>query len=167
MKKNAFNNHKLQQGFEALQSQIGTQEGGYVFEKWVYQLLDYCEIQSKRPYITSDRQIDGSLTYEGTTYLLELKFTKNLSGVQEIDSLKAKVSKMADNTMGIMISVCGYTQVAISEASGSKTTILIMDATHLYLFFSGVMSFKELISRIRRHASQTGQAYLSVNEFNY
>ncbi|CAI3949335.1 Restriction endonuclease Mrr (Mrr) [Commensalibacter communis] len=159
--------HKLQQGFEALQSQIGTQEGGYAFEKWFYQLLDFCEIQSKRPYITSGRQIDGSLTHEGTTYLLELKFTKNLSGVQEIDSLKAKVSKMADNTMGIMISVSGYTQIAISEASGSKTTILIMDVNHLYLFFSGVMSFKEIISRIRRHASQTGQAYLSVNEFNH
>ncbi|MDI2090788.1 restriction endonuclease [Commensalibacter oyaizuii] len=109
--------------------------------------------------------MDGSLTHEGTTYLLELKFTKNQSGAPEIDSLKAKVNKMADNTMGIMISVSGYSKVAISEASGSKTTLITIDASHLYLFFSGVMNFKEIISRVRRHASQTGQAYLPANEF--
>lgn len=156
--------NKLKQNFEALQSQIGTQNGGYAFEEWFYQLLNFCEIQSKRSYISNGRQIDGSLTHEGTTYLLELKFTKSLSGAQEIDSLKAKVSKMADNTMGIMMSISGYTKVAIEEASGSKTTLIIMDTSHLYLFFSGVMSFQEIISRIRRHASQTGQAYLPVSE---
>ncbi|EHD13099.1 hypothetical protein CIN_20820 [Commensalibacter intestini A911] len=75
---------------------------------------------------------------------------------------------MADNTMGLMMSISGYTKVAIEEASGSKTTLIIMDTSHLYLFFSGVMSFQEIISRIRRHASQTGQAYLAVSEFyNY
>lgn len=72
---------------------------------------------------------------------------------------------MTDNTMGIMISISGYTKVTIEEASGSKTTLIVMDASHLYLFFSGIMSFKEIISRIRRHASQTGQAYLPVSEY--
>ncbi|EUK17458.1 restriction endonuclease [Commensalibacter papalotli (ex Servin-Garciduenas et al. 2014)] len=157
---------KLQKEFEELQSKIGTPDGGYAFERWFYQLLDFCEIQNKRPYITNGRQIDGSLTHEGTTYLLELKFTKNQSGAEEIDSLKAKVSKMADNTMGIMVSVSGYSKVAISEASGGKTTLLIIDVNHLYLFFSDIMNFEEIISRVRRHASQTGQAYLPVNEFN-
>lgn len=47
--------NKLKQNFEALQSQIGTQCGGYAFEKWFYQLLDFCEIQSKRPYISNGR----------------------------------------------------------------------------------------------------------------
>ncbi|CAI3957396.1 hypothetical protein [Commensalibacter papalotli (ex Botero et al. 2024)] len=73
---------------------------------------------------------------------------------------------MADNTMGIMVSVSGYSKVAISEASGGKTTLLIIDVNHLYLFFSDIMNFEEIISRVRRHASQTGQAYLPVNEFD-
>ena len=73
---------------------------------------------------------------------------------------------MADNTMGIMVSISGYTDTAVSEASGSKTTLIIMDASHLYWFLTGIMNFSDIISRVRRHASQTGEAYLSTIKFN-
>ncbi|MDC9598005.1 restriction endonuclease [Xenorhabdus anantnagensis] len=166
IQRSLMDKRKLQQLLDVMHSRVGTQEGGYEFEEWFYQLLNFCEIQNRKPYKTDGRQIDGSLTYEGTTYLVELKFTKDQSGAQEIDSLKAKVNKMADNTMGIMVSISGYSSVAISEASGSKTTLIIMDASHLYLFLSGAMSFGEIISRVRRHASQTGEAYLPTNKFH-
>jgi len=157
---------KLQQLLDTMHAKVGTQEGGYEFERWVYEMLDYCEIINRKPYKNNGRQIDGSLTHEGTTYLLELKFTKSQSGATDIDSLKAKVNNMADNTMGIMISISGYSSIAIAEASGSKTTLLILDANHLYLFLTGNMAFSEIISRVRRHASQTGQAYLPTNQFH-
>lgn len=157
---------KLQQQLDTMHAKVGTQDGGYEFEEWFYELLTYCEISNRRPYKTDGRQIDGSLTHEGTTYLIELKFTKNQSGATDIDSLKAKVNKMADNTMGIMVSISGYSSTAISDASGSKTTLLVLDASHLYLFLSGGMTFAEIISRVRRHVSQTGQAYLPVKQFH-
>lgn len=148
-----------------MHEEVGTQKGGYEFEKWFYKLLDFSEIPNRRPYKTDGRQIDGSLSYDGTTYLVELKFTKEQSGATDIDSLKAKVDKMADNTMGVMVSISGYSSTAISEASGSKTTLLILDSSHLYVFLSGALSFGEIISRVRRHASQTGEAYLPVSKF--
>jgi hypothetical protein len=157
---------KLQKLLDTMHLKVGTQEGGYAFEEWFYQMLNFCEIPNRRPYKIDGRQIDGSLTHEGTTYLVELKFTKAQSGATDIDSLKAKVNKMADNTMGVMVSVSGYSSVAISDASGSKTTLIIMDASHLYFFLSGAMSFEEIISRIRRHASQTGEAYLPIAKFH-
>lgn len=157
---------KLQTKLDAMHSTVGTQEGGYEFETWFYELLDFSEITNRKPYKTAGRQIDGSLTHDGTTYLVELKFTKGQSGATDIDSLKAKVNKMADNTMGIMVSISGYSSVAINDASGSKSTLLILDASHLYLFLSGAMSFSNIISRVRRHASQTGEAYLPANKFN-
>jgi hypothetical protein len=72
---------------------------------------------------------------------------------------------MADNTMGIMVSISGYSKVAINEASGKKTTLLLLDSAHLFLFLTGGMEFQDIISRIRRHASQTGDSYLPVIEF--
>jgi hypothetical protein len=158
---------KLQAKLESMHTKIGTQKGGYEFESWFYELLDFCEIQNKRPYKTNGRQIDGSLTVQGTTYLVELKFTKDQSSATDIDSLKAKVHKMADNTMGIMVSMSGYSSVAIDDASGSRSTLIIIDGSHLYLFLTGVMSFKDVITRVRRHASQTGEAYLPTNKFGY
>lgn len=157
---------KLQQSLDVLHTEVGTQNGGYAFEGWFYELLDFSEIQNRKPYKVDGRQIDGSMTLDGTTYLVELKFTKKQSGATDIDSLKAKVNKMADNTMGIMASITGYSSVAISDASGSKTTLLLLDASHLYMFLSGSMSFAEIVSRVRRHASQTGEAYLPMNKFS-
>lgn len=157
---------KLQRKLDEMHCKVGTQDGGYEFEEWFYDLLDFCEITNRRPYKSNGRQIDGSLTLDGTTYLIELKFTKDQSGAPDIDSLKAKVNNMADNTMGIMVSISGYSGTAVSEASGSKTTLLVLDAGHLYLFLSGAMGFGEIISRVRRHASQTGEAYLPTNKFH-
>ena len=157
---------KLQQELDSMHTKIGTQDCGYEFEDWFYRMLDYCEITNRKPYKTGGRQIDGSLTLDGTTYLVELKFQKDQATATDVDSLKAKVNKMADNTMGIMASMAGYSSVAISDASGNKTTILLLDASHLYLFLSGSMGFDEIISRVRRHASQTGEAYLPVNKFS-
>jgi len=157
---------KLQQQLDSMYTKVGTQKGGYEFEEWFYKLLDYCEITNRKPYKSDGRQIDGSLTLEGTTYLVELKFTETQSSATDIDSLKAKVNKMADNTMGIMVSISGYSRTAISDASGSKTTLVILDASHLYLFLTGAMHFSAIIMRTRRHASQTGEAYLSTDKFS-
>lgn len=156
---------KLKNEFECLHNEIGTQNGGYAFEKWFFKLVDYCEIICKKPYKTNGRQVDGAITIDGTTYLVELKFQKTQADAIDIDSLKAKVSKMADNTMAVMISVSGYSSVAITESSGSRTPLLLLDYSHLYLFLSGGMRFDEIITRIRRHSSQTGESYLSVNSF--
>lgn len=156
---------KLQQRLDGLHSAVGTQQGGYDFQDWFYDLLDYSEIQNRRPYVTNGRQIDGSLTLDGTTYLVELKFTASQATATDIDSLKAKVDDKADNTMGIMVSISGYSSVAITQASGRQTKLLLLDAMHLYLFLSGAISFAEIISRVRRHASQTGEAYLPAANF--
>ncbi|MGH9626480.1 MAG: restriction endonuclease, partial [Bryobacteraceae bacterium] len=155
----------LQQRLDGLHPAIGTQQGGYDFQDWFYDLLDFCEFENRRPYMNAGRQIDGSLTLDGTTYLVELKFTASQADATDIDSLRSKVDDTANNTMGVMVSICGYTRVAVTQASGRKTTLLLFDAQHLYLFLTGALSFKDVILRIRRHASQTSEAYLPVANF--
>ena len=65
----------------------------------------FSEIPNRKPYVHGGRQIDGSLTLSGTTYLVELKFTAEQAGVGNIDTFFKKVSSKADNTMGIMVSI--------------------------------------------------------------
>lgn len=150
---------------DGLATQLGSQEAGYEFEKWFYDLMDYFEIDNRRPYKIDGRQIDGSVTVEGTTYLVELKFTSNQSDAPDIDSFKNKVVTKADNTMGIMVSISGYSSIAIKEASRDKTPLLLLDFKHLYMLFTGSLRFAEMVARVRRHSSQTGQAYLAVEDF--
>lgn len=155
----------LGEALNSLVAEIGTQEGGLKFQDWFYDVMDYSDVDNRRPYTVSGRQIDGSITIDGTTYLVELKFTKNQTDVTEIDSLLKKVTDKADNTMGILVSMSGYSSVAIAQASFSRSPLLLFDHSHLYLVLGNVSAFPNVVRRVRRHSSQEGRAFLPVNEF--
>jgi hypothetical protein len=156
---------KLSSKLTDLAERLGSQEAGYEFQTWFYDLLDYSEIVNRRPYTHHGRQIDGSLTHDGTTYLIELKFTREQAAATDIDSFLKKVTDKGDNTMGIMVSISGYSSVAKNEASGPKTPLLLMDHGHLYMVLSSVMKLSDVVERVRRHVSQTSEAYLSPSDF--
>jgi hypothetical protein len=155
----------LKDRLESLALHLGEQKAGYDFQRWFYDLMDYFEVENRRPYVVDGRQIDGSVSIEGTTYLVELKFTAVQSGATDIDSLVAKVNSKADNTMGIMVSISGYSSVAIDGASIAKSPLLLIDHGHLYHVLMGNGTFAEVITRIRRHSAQEGKAYLPVSKF--
>ncbi|KQW40932.1 hypothetical protein ASC85_16555 [Pseudomonas sp. Root401] len=155
----------LMQRLDDLAPQMGTAPGGYAFQDWFYDFLAFAEIEHRCPYNTGGRQIDGSITVDGTTYLVELKFTKSQAGGPDIDVFRGKVESKADNTMGLFLSMAGYSSVAVSEASGKKSTLLLLDASHIYLILTGGMHCLEVVRRVRRHASQTGEAFLPVSSF--
>ena len=67
--------------------------------------------------------------------------------------------------MGVMVSISGYSSVARQEASGERTPLLLLDHGHLYLVLGGIMGMADVIDRVRRHASQTGEAYLAASDF--
>lgn len=157
---------KLNERLNDLGRRLGEQQAGYDFQDWFYDLLEFSEIPGRKPYVHDGRQIDGSLTLFGTTYLVELKFTAEQAAATDVDTFFKKVTSKADNTMGIMVSISGYSAVATKEASGAKTPLLLLDHTHLYLVLGGIMGLGDVVDRVRRHASQTGEAYLPASEFS-
>lgn len=162
----AGNLEDVKQALYRLTARQGTQEGGYDFQCWFYdQFLAHWETTSRKPYVHDGRQMDGSVSIDGVNYVVELKFTSGQAKVTDIDSLKAKVGKMSDNTMGLFISMGGYTTNARSDASGSRTTLLLLDYSHISLSLDAGMPFDDVVRRIARHASQTGEAFLPTDRF--
>ena len=155
---------KLSDRLNALTVQLGSSQGGYAFQDWFFDLLEYFELAHRRPYSADDRQIDGSVTVGDTTYLVELKFTTEPAPAPEVDVFRRKVESKADNTMGIMVSITGYTGPAEQAGSGERSPILLLSYQHLYAVLGGVLKMGELIARVRRHASQTGRAYFRLDE---
>lgn len=158
----------LEEELKELLTKVGTQEGGYAFEEWFYKLVAYAEMVARCPYKDPDgRQIDGSVTLDGTTFLVEAKFTGDPIGSQDIDIFLSKIARKADNTMGIMVSLAGFNENAIKNASRDRTPLLLMDYSHIFnVILPGIMPLPEVIQRIWRHASQTGESYLSVTNFS-
>ena len=128
-------------------------------------MLEFSEIPNRKPYVHKGRQIDGSLTVSGTPYLVELKFTTGPADATDVDSFYRKITTKADNTMGVMVSISGYSSVAKQEASGERTPMLLLDSRHLYMVLGGIVGLGDLVNRVRRHASQTGEAYLAADDF--
>lgn len=156
---------KLADRLKRLALEMGTQDAGYAFQDWFYDLVTFSETLHRRPYVTGGRQIDGSVTVEGTTYLTELKFTAEQASAPDVDTFLTKVNDKADNTMGIMVSMSGYSRVAIDQASGRKTPLILMDYSHIYLILGGGWTLPEVVTRLRRHASQTGESFLPTDRF--
>lgn len=119
-----------------------------------------------RPFKHEDRQIDGSITHDGTTYLVESKFTTDQAGAPDVDVLRRRVETKADNTMGIMVSMAGFSAPAVTSGSGPKTPLLLLDHAHIYAVLGDASDLRSVIERVRRHASQTGEAYLPFAKFN-
>lgn len=158
---------KLRQRLDELAQIQGTPEGGYAFEDWFYDFAKFFEIVGRPPYVVDRRQIDGSLSLEGTEYLVETKFTNTKTGSPDIDIFMAKINSKAENTMGIFVSMSGYTSGAVKAASRDRTPMLLLDYSHIYnLMLSGVMSMPDVILRVKRHASQTGEAFLPPENFS-
>ncbi len=158
---------KLTQALTDLVPKQGTPEGGYAFEAWFYELAQFFDIDSRPPYRTDGRQIDGALTIDGTTFLVEAKFTSCKIDPQDIEIFMGKVTRKADNTMGVFISMAGYNEKAIDEASRDKTPLLLLDHSHIYgLVLPNIMSLTDVIRRVKRHASQTGEAFLPPDKFS-
>ena len=155
---------KLSNRLNVLASRQGTREGGKDFEEWFYDLVSYFELSHKRPYEIDNREIDGSITIGGTTYLVELKFKTKSVGAPDVDIFRQKVESKADNTMGIVVSMSGYSKPAIDSASGRKSPILLLDFNHVYTVLRGVLKMDELVGRVREHASQTGRAFFRLDE---
>ncbi|HXB02029.1 MAG TPA: hypothetical protein VNV15_04325 [Opitutaceae bacterium] len=157
---------RLQARLAELTSQLGTTAGGYAFEEWFYDLAIYFELDARQSYKAGGRQIDGALTIEGTTFLLETKFTKEMISPEAIDSFMAKIHAKADNTMGFLVSIAGFNEGAIRAASKERTPMLLLDQGHIFnLILRGIMTLPQVVARIKRHASQTGSAYLAATDF--
>lgn len=139
--------------------------GSYEFESWFYDLMNYFDVENCRPCVADGRQIDGSMTIDGTTYLVELRFTAAQPAVMDIDSILKKLNGKADNTMGLIASMSGFSSVAIQRASFAKSPLLLLDHSHLYMVLSAILSFPDTVRRIRRHSSQEGKAFLPVSDF--
>jgi hypothetical protein len=157
---------KLQQQITDMMPQLGTQPGGYAFEKWFYDLAIYFELEARPGYKAAGRQIDGAITMDATTFLLETKFIAKEVGSRDIDIFMAKIESKSDNTMGIFVSISGFNEGAKQAASKPRTPMLLLDHSHIFsLILPGVMTLPQVVARIKRHASQTGASYLGASDF--
>ncbi|MER7114085.1 hypothetical protein ABT332_06300 [Saccharomonospora azurea] len=151
---------KLQGLFSSIIRQ-DRQKRGYSIEKFLQQLFELYDIDTKGSFKIFGEQIDGAFTFEGSEYLLEVKWREQPTPLHELDSFGNKISRKLDNTLGLFLSMSGFQSSAIDMAiRGNRPTILLMDGSDLALTLEDRISFPELIRRKKQHAARTGEILL-------
>lgn len=135
---------------------------GFELEKLMYDLFDLFDLDPKASFRNTGEQIDGAFALEGTDYLFEAKWQAKLMGAAELDSFAAKVTRKLENTLGVFLSINGFSDDGVSAHSSGRANIILMDGSDLMAVLDERIDFTSLLLRKKRHASQTGSIYLTA-----
>jgi hypothetical protein len=140
------------------------QKRGYLLEKVIRELFNLFDLDPKASFKIEGEQIDGAFTFDGTDYLLEAKWQQPPVAAKELDSFSGKLSRKLDNTLGLFLSINGFSEDAVKTHSSGRRVMMLMDGSDLMAVLEGRIDLIQLLIRKRRHASQTGNIYLRLHE---
>lgn len=146
-------------------NKLAPQERGYAFEKFLTALFIAFSMQPRSPFRLVGEQIDGSIEFEGNTYLIEAKWQSTLVGNTELLALHGKVGAKATWSRGIFISYTGFSEEGLEAFSkGRPTNLIAVTGQDIYFVLDGGMPLDQMIRLKSRRAAEEGRTYIPVQE---
>jgi hypothetical protein len=139
------------------------QKRGYQLERLLRDLFTLFDLDPKASFKVVGEQIDGAFTFQSTDYLLEAKWQKGLVDAADLDSLAGKLTRKLDNTLGLYLSINGYSDDGVRQHSSGRRLMILMDGSDLMAVLEARIDLIQLLLRKRRHAAQTGNIYLRIH----
>ncbi len=137
---------------------------GFLLEKVIKNLFNLFDLDAKASFKITGEQIDGAFSLEGTDYILEARWRNKATTAQELDGLAGKLSRKLENTLGLFLSINGYSDDAVKTLQSGRRLVILMDGSDLMAVLEGRIDLVQLLLRKRRHAAQTGNIYLRIHE---
>lgn len=139
---------------------LDAQSRGYELEKFLNDLFFFFDLSPRSSFRVNGEQIDGAFTHDNTDYILEAKWHRSPIERKEVDSFSAVIERKLKTTLGLFISINGFVPTVIESRYNS---IILMDSQDLIQVLENRIQLPELITRKRRHASETGESMYRVN----
>lgn len=143
------------------------QARGYSFEKIIHQLLDEENLDPRTSYKIDGEQIDGSFRFEGRHFLLEAKWHKNELPASTIYQFKGKVDGKLVGTVGVFISMSGYSKDAIDALIlGKALNVILFNKEDFDSAISREVGFRKVLLTKLRYAAEEGNIYFPFNSIS-
>ncbi len=139
------------------------QQRGYKLEKLLNEIFLLFDLQPKAAFKITGEQIDGSFTFDNNDYLLEAKWQKALVNAGDLYKFGGKISGKLKNTLGLFISLDGFSPDCTETGSSVVKSMILMDGQDLMLVLDGRIRLNEMIFIKRRQASDTGEIYYRIS----
>ena len=139
------------------------QGSGFALEKILYRLFELSDLDPKGSFKVTGEQIDGAFSFNYEEYLLEAKWRNKQTPLS--DSFSGKIGRKFENTLGLFISISGFSEEAIIQFRISQDKrVLLMDGEDLIAVLDERITLSDLLARKRREAAQTGNIYLKYRD---
>src|SRR3990172_8400155 len=140
------------------------QQRGYRLEKIIRELFELFDLDPRASFKIVGEQIDGAFTFDATDYLFEGKWQQEPVAAADLDVLAGKLARKLDNTLGLFLSINGFSEDGVKAHSSGRRMMLLVDGSDLMAVLEGRIDLIQLLLRKRREASQTGNIYLRIHE---
>lgn len=150
--------------YMALLGSTNAQGRGFDLERIMYELFELFDLDPKASFKNTGEQIDGAFSLEGTEYLFEAKWQKELVNKADLAIFTDKIRTKLENTLGIFLSINGFSQDGVAAHQAGGASILLMDGGDLMAVFDERVDFTSLLLRKKRYAAQTGNIYFSYHQ---
>ena len=154
----------LKKEFFDLVSSDNPQQRGFSLERILKGLFTLFDLDPKASFRITGEQIDGAFSFEGTDYLLEAKWQQDLVAARDLDGMAGKLSRKLENTLGLFLSINGFSEDAVKAHSSGRRLVILMDGSDLMAVLEGRIDLVQLLLRKRRKAAETGNIYLRIHE---
>jgi hypothetical protein len=152
--------------FAALVRSPDVQGRGFELEKLMYEVFELFDLDPKASFRKTGEQLDGAFTLEGTDYLFEARWQQDPVDAAALDAFASKVRRKLENTLGVFLSINGFSCEGVAAHSSGSAVVILMDGTDLMAVFEERIDLVSLLIRKKRHAAQTGNIYLRFQDFN-
>lgn len=154
----------LKDDFMRLVMERNAQKRGFAFEKFLNSLFVLFDLEPKESFRIIGEQIDGSFTFDGNDFLLEAKWQEKPVDLGDLYKFGGKIEGRLKLTLGLAISINGFTADYGESKSPAMKTMLLMDGADLMAVLENRIDLKDMLFRKRRHASDTGDIFLKFKD---
>ena len=142
------------------------QERGYELEGLLIALFALERLAPLRPYRTNGEQIDGLFEWQGRYFLLEAKWHESPSPASEIFAFRGKLEGKLNGTMGVFVSVNGFSPDAPNALIwGKEINVILFDGEDVIFSLDDRYSFSQVLQVKLRRAAQRGEVYYTFERF--
>ncbi|HMJ24010.1 MAG TPA: restriction endonuclease [Terriglobales bacterium] len=154
---------ELKAEFLAMQTSTNPQQRGRDFERFLYKLFRLFDLEPRLSYDLAHEQIDGALTFDTDDYIIEAKWWQEAVERKDVADLCTKISDKGKNTLGLFISVSGFSHGA-RETYSTRTSFITLDGEDLFYILDQRIRLDEVLRHKKRHASETGSCFYPARE---
>jgi hypothetical protein len=155
----------LKQLFFEIAINSNPQQRGFQLEKLLNELFLLFDLSPKSSFKIVGEQIDGAFTYDSSDFLLEAKWQKDQITASELYSFGGKIVNKLKNTLGLYISIDGFSQTGIDINNPLTKQMILMDGQDLMTVLDGRIRLTDMLLIKRQHASQTGEIFYKPEGF--